>query len=227
MRAGCQRRFSGHHAHGVSAQHRGLRRLLGARRRRHTDRRGQHQPGAARLPSAALGVQGLRPVPVGPAARHPRPRLLQGKALVPLRSLHESGDARAARQVRAYRRSMVGGPRLQQQRIRGDALREQRVPVHQLLRRGGWLKQDANGLRRIASATESKARFHQPRRGRRGVLSTAAWLVIPGRTKNADAVASASGLARPEGFEPPTPKFVAWCSIQLSYGRKMQKRNCA
>ena len=26
-------------------------------------------------------------------------------------------------------------------------------------------------------------------------------------------------LARPEGFEPPTPKFVAWCSIQLSYGR--------
>src|SRR5690606_9265706 len=27
-------------------------------------------------------------------------------------------------------------------------------------------------------------------------------------------------LARPEGFEPPTPKFVAWCSIQLSYGRR-------
>ena len=27
-------------------------------------------------------------------------------------------------------------------------------------------------------------------------------------------------LARPEGFEPPTPKFVAWYSIQLSYGRK-------
>ena len=34
-------------------------------------------------------------------------------------------------------------------------------------------------------------------------------------------------LARPEGFEPPTPKFVAWCSIQLSYGRVVQKRNCA
>ncbi len=30
---------------------------------------------------------------------------------------------------------------------------------------------------------------------------------------------SSSYLARPEGFEPPTPKFVAWCSIQLSYGR--------
>ena len=29
-------------------------------------------------------------------------------------------------------------------------------------------------------------------------------------------------LARPEGFEPPTPKFVAWCSIQLSYGRMIQ-----
>ena len=29
-----------------------------------------------------------------------------------------------------------------------------------------------------------------------------------------------SMVARPEGFEPPTPKFVAWCSIQLSYGRR-------
>ena len=28
-----------------------------------------------------------------------------------------------------------------------------------------------------------------------------------------------SGVARPEGFEPPTPRFVVWCSIQLSYGR--------
>jgi hypothetical protein len=26
-------------------------------------------------------------------------------------------------------------------------------------------------------------------------------------------------VARPERFERPTPKFVAWCSIQLSYGR--------
>ena len=26
-------------------------------------------------------------------------------------------------------------------------------------------------------------------------------------------------VARPERFELPTPKFVAWCSIQLSYGR--------
>ena len=26
-------------------------------------------------------------------------------------------------------------------------------------------------------------------------------------------------MARPEGFEPPTPRFVVWCSIQLSYGR--------
>jgi hypothetical protein len=27
-------------------------------------------------------------------------------------------------------------------------------------------------------------------------------------------------LARPEGFEPPTPWFVAKYSIQMSYGRK-------
>ena len=27
-------------------------------------------------------------------------------------------------------------------------------------------------------------------------------------------------MARPKGFEPLTPRFVVWCSIQLSYGRK-------
>ena len=26
-------------------------------------------------------------------------------------------------------------------------------------------------------------------------------------------------VARPERFELPTPRFVVWCSIQLSYGR--------
>ena len=26
--------------------------------------------------------------------------------------------------------------------------------------------------------------------------------------------------ARPEGFEPPTPRFEVWCSIQLSYERR-------
>ncbi len=27
-------------------------------------------------------------------------------------------------------------------------------------------------------------------------------------------------LARPDRFERPTPRFEAWCSIQLSYGRR-------
>src|SRR5205807_1097116 len=31
-------------------------------------------------------------------------------------------------------------------------------------------------------------------------------------------------MARPEGFEPPTPRFVVWCSIQLSYGRLCRRR---
>ena len=35
-----------------------------------------------------------------------------------------------------------------------------------------------------------------------------------------------SKVARPEGFEPPTPKFVAWCSIQLSYGRVTEAELC-
>ena len=32
-------------------------------------------------------------------------------------------------------------------------------------------------------------------------------------------------MARPERFELPTTKFVAWCSIQLSYGRNLRDRN--
>src|SRR3546814_19506910 len=30
-------------------------------------------------------------------------------------------------------------------------------------------------------------------------------------------------LARPERFERPTPRFVVWCSIQLSYGRAARR----
>ena len=31
-------------------------------------------------------------------------------------------------------------------------------------------------------------------------------------------------MARSEGFEPPTPRFVVWCSIQLSYERAQAGR---
>ena len=32
-------------------------------------------------------------------------------------------------------------------------------------------------------------------------------------------------VARPEGFEPPTPRSVVWCSVQLSYGRSVNLRS--
>jgi hypothetical protein len=32
-------------------------------------------------------------------------------------------------------------------------------------------------------------------------------------------------MARPKGFEPLTPRFVVWCSIQLSYGRMRLPRS--
>ena len=31
-------------------------------------------------------------------------------------------------------------------------------------------------------------------------------------------------MARSGGFEPPTPRFVVWCSIQLSYERALARR---
>ena len=37
--------------------------------------------------------------------------------------------------------------------------------------------------------------------------------------KGAEAPCLLEKVARPERFELPTTKFVAWCSIQLSYGR--------
>ena len=30
-------------------------------------------------------------------------------------------------------------------------------------------------------------------------------------------------MVRPKGFEPLTPRFVVWCSIQLSYGRNEEE----
>ena len=37
---------------------------------------------------------------------------------------------------------------------------------------------------------------------------------------------SRESLAHPEGLEPPTPRFVVWCSIQLSYGCSSRGARC-
>jgi hypothetical protein len=42
-------------------------------------------------------------------------------------------------------------------------------------------------------------------------------MVQTGPTSQANSVSEV--VARPKGFEPLTPRFVVWCSIQLSYGR--------
>jgi hypothetical protein len=39
-----------------------------------------------------------------------------------------------------------------------------------------------------------------------------------------DRLTTRTMLAQPEGFEPPTPAFVAQCSIQMSYGRRLNLR---
>jgi integrase len=46
------------------------------------------------------------------------------------------------------------------------------------------------------------------------------------KTGMCEGLKSLRNLARPEGFEPPTPRSVVWCSVQLSYGRerKMAER---
>jgi hypothetical protein len=63
-------------------------------------------------------------------------------------------------------------------------------------------------------------------RGDHGDRCHETWLAcalkrVPRKTeKPTDNVGFSVCMARPERFELPTTKFVAWCSIQLSYGRK-------
>jgi hypothetical protein len=51
------------------------------------------------------------------------------------------------------------------------------------------------------------------------------WATRRNETLPMCSVRTQEDLARPEGFEPPTPTFVALYSIQLSYGRAC-RRNC-
>ena len=63
-----------------------------------------------------------------------------------------------------------------------------------------------------------------PQPAKRGVKPQRAG--IPQATKKPALGRFFVDMARPEGFEPPTPKFVAWCSIQLSYGRVAEAELC-
>ena len=52
------------------------------------------------------------------------------------------------------------------------------------------------------------------------VNRVAACVAPAGKNKGRQSLAGPWMMARPERFELPTTKFVAWCSIQLSYGRE-------
>ena len=58
-----------------------------------------------------------------------------------------------------------------------------------------------------------------PARVNRARLKAHAKALAAARKKGAFAPSFPPELARPERFELPTTKFVAWYSIQLSYGR--------
>ncbi len=49
------------------------------------------------------------------------------------------------------------------------------------------------------------------------LMHPSTWAFLPDHGKM-------QGMARPKGFEPLTPRFVVWCSIQLSYGRLTRRR---
>ncbi len=58
------------------------------------------------------------------------------------------------------------------------------------------------------------------------MLQTAAWLPVPHSVENENAAQFNAGHfynPRSEGLEPPTYKFVACCSIQLSYDRAFRR----
>ncbi len=63
-----------------------------------------------------------------------------------------------------------------------------------------------------------KLTFADRLRYKRGEGFRTANLTLPFKVL-ADVFSGEMGMARPKGFEPLTPRFVVWCSIQLSYGR--------
>ena len=70
--------------------------------------------------------------------------------------------------------------------------------------------------RRLASAPQEVPLYDRP-----GIPRNAP---KTGRVEQKGCRSTLSALvARPERFELPTTKFVAWCSIQLSYGRSVEK----
>ncbi len=149
-----------------------------------------------------LGLVARRPTPRNHPAIGAADRTLAGAATVGrgLRRSCQGGwprRARSARQIQSVR--WVVGTKRPRGRPVPPRLESRRIAA---IRAGRVRRNDAACVPGCGSSAGRKADKEKA-----GDLAIAGFLI----------------MARPEGFEPPTPKFVAWCSIQLSYGRLVEK----
>jgi pimeloyl-ACP methyl ester carboxylesterase len=97
--------------------------------------------------------------------------------------------------------------------------------------RGRFVRSSCNRTKRSRrSALIRSTRGMMPGAGSSAVTSLAAETRLSAfgqeQPKFSDLFGTCLDLARPKGFEPLTPRFVVWCSIQLSYGRLPSSAVC-
>jgi hypothetical protein len=84
----------------------------------------------------------------------------------------------------------------------------------------------------FGNSRRSNCEILSPERAGAPIASDRSWRASAGFQLYEKGVTHVSGtdpfeVARSEGFEPPTPRFEVWCSIQLSYERASGIRQCS